>query len=75
MRRSLYILSRGFEEGRMDLILVMVFPCKRQNSENSLRLGKHVAHTNKSFWSLSEIAVNSWFADAFWQKSDLPDGF
>ncbi len=59
----------------MDLILVMVFPRKRQNSENSLCLGKHVVHTNKSFWSLLEIAVNDWYADTFWQKSDLPDGF
>ena len=37
MRRSLCFLSRGFEEGRMNLILVIVFPCKRQNSEYSLR--------------------------------------
>jgi len=37
MRRSLCFLSRGFEEGRMNLILVIVFPRKRQNSENSLQ--------------------------------------
>ena len=30
--------------------LVMVFPRKRQNSENSLSLGERVAHTNKNFW-------------------------
>ncbi len=53
MRRSLCFLLRGFEEGRMDLILVIVFPRERQNSENSLCLGKCVAHTNKSCWSVS----------------------
>ena len=36
----------------MDLILVMVFPRKEKNSENSLHLGKHVAHANKNFWSV-----------------------
>jgi hypothetical protein len=34
----------------MDLILVMVFPRKEKNSENSLYLGKRVAHTNMNFW-------------------------
>ena len=36
----------------MDLILVMVFPRKEKNSENSLHLGKCVAHANKNFWSV-----------------------
>ena len=36
----------------MDLILVMVFPCKEKNSENFLRLGKRVAHALKNSWSV-----------------------
>jgi len=36
----------------MDLILVVVFPHKEKNSENSLHLGKRVARANKNFWSV-----------------------
>ena len=59
MRRSLCFLLRGFDEGREDLILVMVFPRKRQNSENSLRLGERVAQTNKTISCLLRCPLPS----------------
>ena len=58
MRRSLCFLLRGFDEGREDLILVMVFPRKRLNSENSLCLGERVAQTNKTISCL--LLLRSW---------------